>query len=166
MRARGGTRTAFQPPEIRHSPENIADPAQSGTYTAQSEAQSVDVVHTPFSGTSRATHNDCRATQNRGRGQSGTRSGHFRDMRGWCGPGCVYTVVVGGDARRVRKSDHGRPPKNRLEGASGFPDIPPGMYFVSPPHNGRTVMIRELAGAEWADVGLGWPGWRTWSSGS
>ena len=28
------------------------------------------------------------------------------------------------------------------------------------------MMIGELAGAEWADVGLGWSGWRTWSSGS
>jgi hypothetical protein len=83
-------------------PENIADAAQSGTYTAQSEAQSVDIVHTPFSGTSRATHNDCRATQNRGRGQSGARSGHSRDMRGGVAPDVYTPSLSAGDARLVR----------------------------------------------------------------
>ncbi|MET3952521.1 hypothetical protein ABIB29_003384 [Arthrobacter sp. UYEF36] len=46
--ARGGTRTGFQPPNFRHSPENLANPAQSGTSTTRSEAQGVYIVHTHF----------------------------------------------------------------------------------------------------------------------
>lgn len=37
MRARGGTRTALQPLNIRHSPENLRNPARSGTSTTRSE---------------------------------------------------------------------------------------------------------------------------------
>ena len=44
--ARGGTRTGFQPLNIRHSPENLRNPAQSGTSTTRSEAQGVHIVHT------------------------------------------------------------------------------------------------------------------------
>ncbi len=51
-RARGGTRTGFQPLNFRHSPANIANPGQSGTSTTQSEAQGVHIVHTPFLPTS------------------------------------------------------------------------------------------------------------------
>ena len=45
-RARGGTRTGFQPLNFRHSPANLANPAQSGTGTTRSEAQGVHIVHT------------------------------------------------------------------------------------------------------------------------
>jgi hypothetical protein len=57
MRARGGTRTGFQALNFRHSPENLRNPAQSGTSTTRSEAQGVHVVHTlflPTSATNRA----------------------------------------------------------------------------------------------------------------
>jgi hypothetical protein len=36
------------PPKVRHSPENLPDPAQSDTGTTQSEAQGVDTVRTLF----------------------------------------------------------------------------------------------------------------------
>ena len=48
MRARGGTRTAFPPLQTLGNPENIGNPAQSGTGTTQSKTQSVDIVHTSF----------------------------------------------------------------------------------------------------------------------
>jgi hypothetical protein len=47
-RARGGTRTAFQPLQTLGTPENIRNPSQSGRCTAQSEAQGVHIVHTVF----------------------------------------------------------------------------------------------------------------------
>ena len=46
--ARGGTRAGFQPLNFRHSPENLRNPAQSGTSTTRSEAQGVHNVHTLF----------------------------------------------------------------------------------------------------------------------
>ena len=47
MRARGGTRTAFQPLQTLGSRGNMRDQARSGRCTTQSEAQFVDSVHTP-----------------------------------------------------------------------------------------------------------------------
>jgi hypothetical protein len=46
--ARGGTRTGLQHLQTLHSPENIRNPARSGTDTAESEARSVHIVHIPF----------------------------------------------------------------------------------------------------------------------
>jgi hypothetical protein len=48
MRARGGTRTAFQPLKTLGSSGNIRNPGQSATGTAQSEGQGVHIVHTKF----------------------------------------------------------------------------------------------------------------------
>jgi hypothetical protein len=47
MRARGGTRTAFQPLQTLDSPGNMRNPARSDPHTTQSDAQSVHSVHTP-----------------------------------------------------------------------------------------------------------------------
>jgi hypothetical protein len=47
-RARGGTRTAFQPLPTLGSPENIPNPSQSGIGTAGFEGKCVHNVHTPF----------------------------------------------------------------------------------------------------------------------
>jgi hypothetical protein len=47
MRARGGTRTAFQPLQTLGSPGNMRNPARSDPHTTQSDAQSVHSVHTP-----------------------------------------------------------------------------------------------------------------------
>ena len=44
-RARGGTRTGFQPLQTLDSRRNIRNPAQSGTGKAQSVTQSVDTVY-------------------------------------------------------------------------------------------------------------------------
>jgi hypothetical protein len=45
-RTRGGTRVAFQPLPPLGSPESTGNPAQSDRFISQSEAKSVDVVHT------------------------------------------------------------------------------------------------------------------------
>jgi hypothetical protein len=45
--ARGGTRTAFPPPQTLGSPGNVGSPAPSGTSTTGPEAPSVYFVHTP-----------------------------------------------------------------------------------------------------------------------
>ncbi|MDR6417639.1 hypothetical protein J2808_004408 [Pseudarthrobacter sulfonivorans] len=47
MRARGGTRTAFQPLQTLGTRANISNPSQSNRNTAQSEAKSVDTVNIP-----------------------------------------------------------------------------------------------------------------------
>jgi hypothetical protein len=47
-RARGGTRTGFYPLQTLGTPENVANPAQSGRCTTRSEAQGVHIVHTPL----------------------------------------------------------------------------------------------------------------------
>jgi hypothetical protein len=47
MRARGGTRTAFQPLQTLDSRGSMRNPVQSGTSTTRSAAQDVHNVHTP-----------------------------------------------------------------------------------------------------------------------
>ncbi|MGY4544450.1 hypothetical protein ACVWY0_004395 [Arthrobacter sp. UYNi723] len=54
-RARGGTRTAFQPLQTQGSRGNMRNPARSVPHTTQSEARNVDNVHTPFLPYSRPT---------------------------------------------------------------------------------------------------------------
>jgi hypothetical protein len=44
------------PLKIRHSPENIPNPAQSDAGTTESEAQGVDTVHTLFCASSVSGH--------------------------------------------------------------------------------------------------------------
>ena len=46
-RARGGTRTAFQPLQTLGTRGNIRIPTRSDTCTTQSDAKSVHIVHTP-----------------------------------------------------------------------------------------------------------------------
>jgi hypothetical protein len=65
MRARGGTRTAFQPLQTLGSPGNMGNPARSDLCTTQSGAQSVDIVHTPISPLQSFQTND-RTQQRRG----------------------------------------------------------------------------------------------------
>jgi hypothetical protein len=65
MRARGGTRTAFQTLQTLGSPGNMPNPGQSGRCTTQSETQSVDIVHTPISPLQSFQTND-RTPQRRG----------------------------------------------------------------------------------------------------
>lgn len=43
-----GLEPGSKPLKVRHSPEILANPAQSGTSTTRSEAQGVHIVHTPF----------------------------------------------------------------------------------------------------------------------
>lgn len=48
MRARGGTRTAFPGLQTLGTRENMRNPTRSDRSTTESEAQSVDIVHTRF----------------------------------------------------------------------------------------------------------------------
>jgi hypothetical protein len=48
MRARGGTRTTFQPLETQGSPENIRNTGHFEACNPQSKPESVDNVHTPI----------------------------------------------------------------------------------------------------------------------
>lgn len=50
-RAQGGTRTAFQPLQTLGSPGNMRNPSQTGRCMTQSEARSVDIVHTTVDAT-------------------------------------------------------------------------------------------------------------------
>jgi hypothetical protein len=52
MRARGGTRTAFQTAQTLGSRGNMRNPARSAPSTPQSEAERVHIVHTLFWSTS------------------------------------------------------------------------------------------------------------------
>jgi hypothetical protein len=47
MRARGGTRTAFQPAETLNSPGNMRNTARSDPSTTQSDGKGVHIVHSP-----------------------------------------------------------------------------------------------------------------------
>lgn len=53
--ARSGTRTTFRPLKTLGTRENIRNPKQFDGCTTHSEAESVDIVHTPFRGRGRTT---------------------------------------------------------------------------------------------------------------